>query len=366
MKNMRIKVGVVVVSLACSGSVAWAACGGTEAIVSAAIATAGTKIVTEIGIITSALIAADVIESQQIVSSLRVATKQIQASSDKYINTVIASEKAMQSVNKEIADKELIDKVIIDFTSQGYNPCAQSAATKDLAKTETMMIKGLPDRMQKEVDAVGDRYGSVGDVLKNRDSLHQRLFCTQEEKNAGVCSSVGSVPGGDSNAALIFSTSKSPDVVAAKNAVINNIVGLPDPMLSPSTVNTPEGQAYILEKKKKDAYLSFAAYSLKSIQAENEDFSQKMNDRIGQFFGTDKAVEWAKDQAGQASRGVLVDLLKIQGLQLKIHERQIRQNLRTEANVAALLQLENEQINGVQTRGAEKQVADMTRTSKVK
>lgn len=364
---LKMKKAIVAfVVMATSASVAFAACGGTEALVNIASGKMAASLVAKITAQAATVVAADNLQTQQMISALRVIAKQVEASNSQFVNSSIEGEKAMASVHKDLTDKELIDKMVVDFVSQGYDPCAQSAATKKLALAEQAMHTSVPERVRGEVEAGGGKYAPIADVLRNREKQHQSLFCTQEEVEAGACSSVGKVPGGDTNAALIFSASKAPEMVAAKNAVINNIIGLPDNPMSPAVAATPEGQAYIMEKKKKDSFLGFASHSLKSIQAENEVYKTEMDDRVGQFFGTDRAALWAKDQAGQAPRGVLVDLLKIQGLNLKVRERRIRQNMRIEANMAALLELENQQINGAVTQSAARQVGAIDAAKKVK
>lgn len=366
MMSRSKKAAAAAAILMVSSGVAIAACGGTEVLIVAALGTMSTSLVASVGAAGGSIVANDEMQTERIISAMKVMTKQTQTSGEQYVSAAIEAEKSMASVNKDLADKELMDKVLLDFSSQGYDPCGQSAATKQLAVAEQRTQSSIIQRVRTEIEAGGGRYANVSAALQARDKQHQNLFCTQDEVDAGMCSSVGKVPGGDSNAALIFATDTSADVVAAKNAVINNIIGLPDSPLSPSAAATPEGQSYMMEKKRKDSFLAFAAYSLKSIQTENEQYRKQMDDRIGQFFGTDRATAWAKDQAGQSARGVLVDLLKIQGLQLKVREQRIKQNLRTEANVAALLELERQQTYGTQAQAASNQVNGANAADKVK
>ena len=108
-----------------------------------------------------------------------------------------------------------------------------------------------------------------------------------------------------------------------------------------------------LQKKEKDALLAFPTYSLKAIQAEAEGFDSVLNDRVGQYFGTAKAAEWAKDQASQAERGVVLDMVKLQGLALKVGLRELQQSMRREANAAVELAIENKRFNGARTETAQ-------------
>lgn len=348
----RKKMAVAFTALFTSAGIAWASCGGTEGLVVSSVGQMTSSVVRSLSTATAKIVMKDNEETEQFISALKVVTKQVQLSSDKKAASSVEVEQANAAVVKEIADKELVDKVVLDFMSQGFDPCGQSKITKKLALAEVTARQGAAERTRSEVEGTGGRYGDVAEAIRGREEQHQKLFCTQEEVNAGLCSSVGKIPGGDSNAALLFSRDKSPEAIAAKNAVINNIIGLPDNPLPSGAVGTPEGDAYLLEKKKKDAFMGFAAYSLKSIQTDNEQYRDVLDERIGQYFGTARATEWAKSQASQAPRGILVDLLKIQGLNVKLRERRLREGLRMEANVAALLELENQALNGGKTQAA--------------
>lgn len=346
--NQRLKkTAVALAFLGASGTVAWASCGETAGLVNADAGIQAGKTTASLAAAATQLIAIDTTETSVIVSALKVLAKQIDASTEKTVATTVGAEQSMAAVAKEIADKELIDKIVLDYTSQGFDPCAQSAATRRMANAEAEVTTSVPRRIGSEVEAGGGRFASAADALRTRDERHQALFCTQAEVDSGACSSVGKIPGGDTNAALLFNSDTSQDMVAAKNAVINNIVGLPDNPVSREVANTPEAVTYLMEKKRKDAFLAWPIYSLKTIQAENETFKPAMDARVGQYFGTPQAMEWAKSQASQAPRGLLVDLVKIQGLSLKLAERRLRQNMRLEANLAAMLELENQQRHAV-------------------
>lgn len=341
------KVAIALVFLGVSGTVAWASCGGTEGLVNEEAGKFARTTTESLAQAAATLIGIDTAETSVIVSALKVLAKQIDVSTEKTMAATVSAEQGMAAVAKEIADREMIDKIVVDYTSQGFDPCAQSEATHRMAQAEAEMTVSVPRRIRAEVEAGGGKLSSPAEALRAREERHQALFCTQTEVDAGACSSLGKVPGGDSNAALIFSSDTSADVVAAKNAVINQMVGLPDGPIATEAANTPEGAAYLMEKKRKDAFLAWSVYSLKTIQAENETVKPVMDARIGQYFGTPQAMEWAKSQAGQAPRGLLVDLVKIQGLSLKLAERRLKQNMRLEANLAALVELENQQRNAV-------------------
>ncbi|TKC90348.1 hypothetical protein FAZ69_08465 [Trinickia terrae] len=344
---------------------AWASCGGTEALVNKAAAGLAGTIIGAISAATGSITALDEAQTEELIGSIKVLTKQVQTSTSNSDDSTRQAEEAGASFQTALATNEVINKMVLDLKSQGYDPCAQASATKQMATAEAQVTAALPQRIAAEVQAGGGRYGDLSTVLRQREQQHKALFCTQAEVTAGLCSSLGAVPGGDSNASLIFSSDTSPNMLAAKNAAINNIIGMPDALPPAGSANTPQGQAYLLAKKQKDAFLAFPAYSLKAIQSDAEGFDSFMSERVGQYFGTDRAAQWAHDQASEAERGVLVDTVKIEGLLLKLHERQLKQSLRAEADQAAELALENKRINGQRVEAAQMAVAAANARSKV-
>ncbi|MBK5051740.1 hypothetical protein IQ289_25500 [Burkholderia sp. R-70006] len=332
--------------------VAWASCGGTEALVTSAASSLSGALAAQVGSAGAQLTAFDEQQTQRLLGAIKVLTEQVSVSAQGSDRSVLQAEQAAASVEVDRANKKMIDKTIEDYSSQGYNPCAQLTATTAMANAEASARASVPVRIQSEIQAGGGKYADPGATLRQREQLHRSLFCTQADVDAGTCSSLGAIPGGDSNASLIFSTDTSANALAAKNAAINNIIGLPDAPLPASMANTAEGAAYVMAKKEKDGFLAFPAYSLKSIQADAEGFDSFISERVGQYFGTAAAQSWAQDQASESERGILVDIVRIQGLKLKLGERQLRQDLRKEANDAALLLVENNQINGAKTDAA--------------
>jgi len=356
MKIQMKKKALAVSMLLMGAGAAWASCGGTEPLVTMAAASLASTVVGKLAAATSSLVSLDTQQTNAFLSSLRIATEQVQMSGDKTSASNLETAQSVAAFDKELSDKKLVDKVMIDYMSQGYQPCLQSTATTKMALAEQQAKASVPGRIAAEVDAGGGRYASVAATVKAREEQHKSLFCTQDEVTAGACSSLGKIPGGDMNAALLYSSDTDTTTVAAKNAVINGILGLPDEVIPASAAGTPEAAAYVLAKKQKDAFLAWPTYSLKSIQADAEVFNGPMNDRVSMFFGSPQATQWAAAQASQATRGILVDLVKMKGLSLKLSERQLNQSLRMEANVASLLELERSQMYDHSLNAAQSQM----------
>lgn len=335
------KMGVAALTLAASG-VVWASCGGTEGLVANQAGMDAKDVMKTLVTTTKNIMTNDKKETDSIVSAIKANTTQVLSSIRGVMKRVQEAEEASAVVDSKISDQKLADKVYYDYNSQGYDPCGTKAKVESFAKAEKQALASVGDRVLKDVEAVG-KYGSVAASLKARAALHQELFCTQEEVAAGLCSAAGKLPGGDSNAALLFSTDKSDEAVAAKNAVINQMIGPPDEPIPSSVAKGAVADGYAMSKRKKDVYLSFAAYSLKSIQVENEEVRPLLETAVGDYYGTPRATEWAKTMAWNSERGVLVDLVKIQGLQLKMQERRLRALARIAAISALQTNLDVEQ-----------------------
>jgi hypothetical protein len=122
-------------------------------------------------------------------------------------------------------------------------------------------------------------------------------------------------------------------------------MGEPDEPIEGNVNKSLDSKARFVEKINKDALMSIPAYSLQAIrlanlrQKEYQEYSpnQLLKARVNQYFGGQEANQWAGQLARQTERGLLVEALKMHGLETWLHQRQYEQNQRLEANLAALL-----------------------------
>jgi hypothetical protein len=94
-------------------------------------------------------------------------------------------------------------------------------------------------------------------------------FCTTSQAASGLCGAAGENAGLSLQASTLFTTA-APDTAMARaqNALINNMVGLPDAPIDGRIAKTSAGQDYVMAKLAKDALTSPAITSLKAIQAQ--------------------------------------------------------------------------------------------------
>jgi len=190
--------------------------------------------------------------------------------------------------------------------------------------------------------------------MQDRLATHRNKFCTSTEADAGLCS-VSTLPGGDTNAALLFEPADEQSLTTdARTAYIQHIMGPPDQALDKIAGATPAGEAYMVQKNRKDSLMSVPAYSLAMIDAANTrstEFGGKSPNevltlRVNQYFGGSEAEQWSGNLARQSQRGLLVEAAKMGGLEVWLHQKQYEQNQRLSANLAALVIASSDRLNG--------------------
>jgi len=295
------------------------------------------------------------LKSEQVVSAVAVATKQEALSSHIVSNGIRQASQQFVNALRAQNQNEQIVMTYLNYnpaTGQGFDPCGTNAKNQTMdrafdsaamhAKTTLSMIDVAPGRL---VD-------SNIQAMQTRIDNHRQKFCTESEANAGLCT-ISELPGGDTNAALLFDSAPIDSLqTQARQAYIQHVLGSPDQKLSLSAGNTPAGEAFLVAKNRKDTLLSIPAYSLAMIDASNTQSNQfdgkSPNEilklRVNQYFGGKEAEQWSASMARQSQRGLLVEATKMAGLEVWIHHKQYEQNQRLEANLAALLLVSTDKL----------------------
>lgn len=284
---------------------------------------------------------------EQLISAIAVATKQEAMAGN--IVTDAARESANQLANAVHAqqDSDAIATTVLDYnpsSGQGYQPCTVNAANRTLDAA----FDGLGTSAKSSVAALdvapGRMVASTGAALAQRLADHRAKFCSQAEADAGLCT-LSTLPGGDVDGELLFEpTAPNSLQQQAQQAYLQHVLGDPDPIVAPNAGKSAAGQQYMLLKNTKDALLSIPAYSLSLIQAANtqsSDFDNRSPNemltlRVDQYFGGKEAQQWSSALAAQSERGLLVEAVKMNGLETWLHYKQYQQGQRLELNLAAL------------------------------
>lgn len=299
------------------------------------------------------------INEQRIMTALKVQAKQIASSAEKESTNV---SQVMQAVSTSMIAQDsatAVQKVMENFggtTGQGFDPCGEQVKSRKVSGglQATMDVSGSV----RGLDTGPGVYKDRAQVLASRLNEHKSLFCTQAEKDAGLCQQVGQLPGASLQFSSLFASSGVNDnLTRAKNAFVNNIFGLPDQPLDPSKANSPEGAALVRDKMMRDGYRSIGATSLKVIQAmtvadptsatnnnggvPSDGFLDAFRMKVDQYSGGNDYQRWEQSLTVQSERGLLVNLAKMSATRLYASSVEYSQFERMEASLAALLALEN-------------------------
>jgi hypothetical protein len=308
---------------------------------------------------------------ENMISAIAVATKQeaIAANliadnnlktSKQLVNAVAAQQRA-----NEIAD--IVSKYSPQ-TGQGYKTCLIIQKNKTLDRAFENSHIAAQAYMAKLDNAPGTLVNSVTETMNNRYKEHLANFCTDTEANSDLCNK-SKLPGGDTNASILFSAAKPNSLEEkAQIAYMQNVLGRPDQKISKSAGSSIAGQDYFFYKNRKDALISIPAYSLAKLKAANTinpevgySPNQLLDKRVNDYFGGTESEKWSKVLAGQDPRGLMVETLKIEGMQTWLDYLQLEQTQRINANLAALILLGSDkqktQLNSVYKRIQENAVA---------
>lgn len=284
---------------------------------------------------------------EQVISAVAIATKQ------ESLSASVVSDSSMQAANQIInaaTTQNMNDQVTQAYlnyngaTGQGYDPCGTLVRNKTLDQAFSGMGGTVATKMAKMDVAGGKLVPSRAEALKTRLAQHRDKFCSVGEAEAGLCT-LSDLPAGDTNAALLFeSTAEGSLVSEARQSYIQHVMGEPDEALTTAAGRSATGQAYLLNKTRKDALLSIPTYSLQTISAANTQSAEYKNmspnellqSRVNQYFGGEEAEKWAGTLTHQAPRGLLVEAAKMAGLQVWIRQKSYEQNQRIIANLSAL------------------------------
>ena len=302
--------------------------------------------------------------SQRLTSAIAVLTKQKAIAANQVADSSrTASQQVATSLNV-LSQTERVKSARFEYGGefgQGFSPCKVYSTRQVIANRDADMAIERRSRVASEVLAAPGRYS---DPIQGRRALIEanKNFCTQDQVDSGLCSSVGSIPGASLSVATLFEPAMEGEMLyEAKVAFVNNMVGIPDGAVPPDAGLSPATSAYSLSKARKDALISPAINSLKEIQIDHSGVSGTetgtdlplavhFSNEVKRYSGnSDEYVAWARVMSAQNERGALVELLKVKALDLAIQEKQYRQYERMEAQLAALVALE------VQTSGAQGQ-----------
>lgn len=269
------------------------------------------------------------------------------AKADKNIRQIETANKNARAIADEVIEARL------DYgakTGQGYRVCKVQGENNQLNSALVQAAAEASDKVMQLDNAPGSMAPSADFVRSKREAIHKDNFCTQEEVDRGMCDKVSDLQGADSNAEVLFTSSKAGTKVdAAKSAFRQNILGNPDLQIPSNMGGTATGQAYLYNVNRKTSLSAFPAYSLAYLQSMSEVRDNLKNEKgeaqspndmlfntVARYYGSPEAREWNKSMIEQRPRGLLVELAKIEGLGAWMDYQEYLTNQRIEGNLAAM------------------------------
>ncbi|HFG7030444.1 TPA: hypothetical protein ACGIK9_002929 [Acinetobacter baumannii] len=286
----------------------------------------------------------------RITEAIGVTTKQEKAVGEAINDTINRTGQAFMAAVQSVDQNNRTKDVMLKFgvTGQGYRACTVIAKNKELANTTKHVNTTAGAIVSNTSNAPGKLAVDAREDRNIRLQEHRDKFCTITEAQTGVCK-LSSLPGGDTNAALLFQ-SVYPDSkeAEARVAVRRNILGETDQALPVGAGRTPQGQQYLFALNHKASMLAFPAYSLAVIDAQNlKQFAdekgnlQSANDilekTVARYYGGQEALDWQKSMLAQEPRGLLVEAARIEGLEVWMDQQSYEQGLRMEGLLASLV-----------------------------
>lgn len=209
-------------------------------------------------------------QTKAIAEAITVWTAQKGVSAQQEATAIKNNTQVEATAIQAISTNERIKEALRNYgdRSVGYKPCNVSKNRTDIMIATQNTEQNVPMMIKTEVTAAPGTYSPKLQAMATRLALHEKKYCTASQVASGLCTVEGEYAGASLMAQTLFKpTTKDSEDYQAQSAFINNMVGLPDDPLPKNTANSALGQSYGDKKRHKDALISTAINSLKSIQA---------------------------------------------------------------------------------------------------
>lgn len=301
-------------------------------------------------------------QRDDILDAITVMTKQKNVVGNTITDTMNRTTQTQAATYQTMKVNEKQQQLQLEYgaTGQGFKNCEVLAKRNNTASNQTAARNSIVERISTSVKAAPGTYGDPIKAQKEMLDQHNAKFCTPDQQASGMCGQ-SEMPGLSLQAATLFTeTVEGSGIHEAQDALINNMVGLPDREISANTAKTPVGEEYLVTKLAKDARISPAINSLKAIQSEFVSIKtddahssdgmpliKQFRNEVNRYLGfDDEYKEWNKTLTVSEERGILKEILQVKALKLAIGERLYRSNERQEALLASLVSMEQELATG--------------------
>lgn len=304
-------------------------------------------------------------QQEDITTAIKILTKQEAVSAQGISDNAHKNAQSLVTAYQAVKQSEQMKKAQFEFGTHGqaFKACEVLGDREQAQQDNKSADSSILSKVGSEVIAAPGVYMNPHKAQEAMLQAHNE-FCTTSQAASGLCGSVGPNGGLSLQASTLFTTA-APDTAMARaqNALINNMVGLPDAPIDAKIAKTSAGQDYLMAKLAKDALTSPAITSLKAIQAQYSPVAgggsnshdsntklapiQHLEKSVARYLGSGKEYkDFAKSQAIKDERGLMVDGLIQSTERLNLQYQQYKSNERKEAVLAALVSTESKLTDG--------------------
>ena len=291
-------------------------------------------------------------EQEQVNSAMKVYVKQMSVSGNLLAENTVKTSQTEVAVEQARLQKDRLIAIQERKGPQGqaFKVCTVQAEREVIAKTVTENQKQIPSLVSQTVYASPGAYGNPHEVMEKMNAINQGKYCTPAQAASGFCSSDTPYSGWSMQMSTLFTpTTSGSEVYSAQNALINNMIGLPDPEVPKAQQGSARASAYLQAKQRKEAIVSPAINSLKAIQSEyagigSADSPDKISpikaidDQVKRYLGSGEEYrEWNQKLTSSSESGLFKEILQIQALDLYLSMRQYQQYEREELLLAGIV-----------------------------
>ncbi|MFB6350038.1 hypothetical protein ACFBZI_11455 [Moraxella sp. ZJ142] len=218
-------------------------------------------------------------------SALETLAQQKQVSTMQVSKAIENNTKIQVTAEQQAAGAREKTKAIQDYgqQGQGFDICNVHESRTKVVRQQSRIKEAVPNMIRTEITARPGLYADRSQQIANRLELHDRLYCTQDQARAGLCTKPAPRAGKSLMAATMFEPAEyNSDNYQDKSAFINNMMGFAADTLTPEEASSEMGQSYQDTKRRLDAVKSTAATYLKNLQAQYSGVADEPTHTSGQ------------------------------------------------------------------------------------
>ena len=282
---------------------------------------------------------------QRLISAFKIDTSQRGLNGQRASVTTNKAGEGLSSVLVQNDVNKQILKAQADFGIDGLSvePCNNELGANISNSVNTYKQNAANYMLPEKIMAASGSTVSPTEAIQKNLSLHKKMFCSPSEKRFGLCENVGKEASADVDVKTLFNPNASEE---AKDAFVNNIVGLPLRKPTKAEAKTPEGAIMLVEAMRAEAARSPAIVSLAVLRSQAEEgdgqksVNQTLDDIVKQYGGGADYEKWYAELGTKNEKGLLTEYNKIRSLEVKLRSLKSDSNTRISAMLASILAAE--------------------------